>query len=78
MDLGGRLRSLGLEKCETTFRESVIDLGIRAHMWLAAAQGEQRAITTLEMAERRMTPAQIAEAQKLARDWKPAAQLPSH
>src|SRR5712672_2564266 len=30
----------------------------------------------LQMAERRMTPAQIAEAQKLARDWKPATQPP--
>ncbi len=52
---------------------------IRAHMWfsLSAAQGEQRAVTGLEMAERRMTPTQIAEAQKLARDWKPAAQPPS-
>jgi TPR repeat protein len=48
-----------------------------AHMWfsLAAAQGEQRAAKTLtEMAERRMTPAQINEAQKLARDWKPTTQ----
>ena len=52
---------------------------VRAHMWfgLSAAQGEQRAVTGLEMAERRMTPTQIAEAQKLARDWKPAAQPPS-
>ena len=52
---------------------------VRAHMWfsLAAAQGEQRAAKTLiEMAERRMTPAQIDEAQKLARDWKPATQPP--
>ena len=49
---------------------------VRAHMWfdLAAAQGEPKAATVLEMAERRMTPAQIAEAQKLARDWKPATQ----
>jgi TPR repeat protein len=49
-----------------------------AHMWfsLAAAQGEQRAVETLAMAEQRMTPAQIAEAQKLARDWKPATQPP--
>ena len=51
---------------------------VNAHMWfnLAAAQGEQKAVTALEMAERRMTPAQIAEAQKLARDWKPATQAP--
>jgi len=53
---------------------------VRAHMWfsLSAAQGEQRAVKTLEMAERRMTPAQINEAQKLAHDWKPATQPPPH
>jgi uncharacterized protein len=53
---------------------------VRAHMWfsLSAAQGEQRAVKTLEMAERSMTPAQITEAQKLARDWKPATQPPPH
>src|SRR5216683_295045 len=53
---------------------------VRAHMWfsLAAAQGEQRAVKTLDMAERRMTPAQINEAQKLARDWKPATQPTPH
>ncbi|WP_347340255.1 hypothetical protein [Bradyrhizobium cytisi] len=53
---------------------------VPAHMWfsLSAAQGEKKAAKTLiEMAERRMTPAQIAEAQKLARDWKPAKQPPS-
>ena len=51
---------------------------VLAHMWfsLAAAQGEQRAVQVLAMAEQRMTPAQIAEAQKLARDWKPATQPP--
>jgi len=53
---------------------------VRAHMWfsLSTAQGEQRAVKTLEMAERRMTPAQINEAQKLARDWKPATQPTPH
>ena len=51
---------------------------VLAHMWfsLAAAQGEKRAVETLAMVEQRMTPAQIAEAQKLIRDWKPAAQPP--
>ena len=52
---------------------------VRAHMWfsLAAAQGEQSSAKTLVgMAERQMTPAQIAEAQKLASDWKPATQPP--
>jgi hypothetical protein len=53
---------------------------VRAYMWfsLSAAQGEQRAVKTLEMAERRMTPAQINEAQRLARDWKSAAQPTPH
>jgi uncharacterized protein len=53
---------------------------IRAHMWfnLAAAQGEQKAIRLLDMAAQRMTPAQIAEAQKLARDWRPTAQPHPH
>ncbi len=53
---------------------------VRAHMWfsLTAAQGEQRAVKILEMAERRMTPAQINEAQKLARDWKPATKPTPH
>ena len=52
---------------------------IRAHMWfsLSAAQGERTAVKTLEMVEPKMTPAQISEAQKLARDWKLAAQTPS-
>ncbi|MET4492098.1 tetratricopeptide repeat protein [Bradyrhizobium sp. LA7.1] len=51
---------------------------VRAHMWfsLSAAQGNQEAVKTLEMAERKMTAAQIAEAQRLARDWKPATQPP--
>jgi TPR repeat protein len=53
---------------------------VRVHMWisLSAAQGEQRAVKTLEMAERRMTPARISEAQKLARDWKPATRPTPH
>ena len=51
---------------------------VRAHMWfnLSAAKGEQRAVKVLDMAERRMTPAQIAEAQKLAREWTPTTQPP--
>ena len=49
---------------------------VRAYMWfdLAKAQGEQKATEPLDMAARRMTPAQIAEAQKLARDWRPTTQ----
>ena len=41
-------------------------------MWynLAAAQGEKYARVSLDGLAKQMTPAQIAEAQKLAREWK--------
>ena len=44
-----------------------------AHMWLnlAAAHGKEEAAEGRDHAEKLMTPAQIAEAQKLAREWKP-------
>ena len=46
---------------------------VSAHMWfnLAAAQGHGFAEMFLKDAADKMTPEQIAEAQKLARDWKP-------
>jgi TPR repeat protein len=46
---------------------------VMAHMWLnlAVAGGSQEALQDREVVERRMTPAQIAEAQRLAREWKP-------
>lgn len=46
---------------------------IQAHMWynLAAAHGEKSAFESRDVLARRMTAAQIAEAQKLAREWKP-------
>jgi protease YdgD len=46
---------------------------ILAHMWfdLSAARGTQIAVTGRDFAARQMTPTQIAEAQKLAHDWKP-------
>jgi TPR repeat protein len=49
---------------------------IRAHMWLnlSAAQGEQDAAESRDRVARGMTPAQIAQAQKLAREWKPGAE----
>ncbi|MCZ6448124.1 MAG: tetratricopeptide repeat protein [Alphaproteobacteria bacterium] len=45
---------------------------VLGHMWwsLAAAKGERRAVNSLPILERYMTPAQIAEAQKLAREWR--------
>ena len=51
---------------------------VSAHMWfnLAAAQGDTNAAKDRDTAAGFMTPAQIAEAQKLARDWKPTKQAP--
>jgi TPR repeat protein len=46
---------------------------VQAHMWLSlsAAQGDQEAARNRDLIERNMTPAQIADAHTLARDWKP-------
>jgi uncharacterized protein len=46
---------------------------VSAYMWfdLSAAQGDQTAVSNRDAAARRMTPEQIGEAQKLAREWKP-------
>jgi hypothetical protein len=44
-------------------------------MWfeVSAARGYQDAVQGRDAAAKQMTVAQIEEAQKLARDWKPAA-----
>ena len=46
---------------------------VQAHMWynLSASQAWGAAAEARTMLERAMTPAQVAEAQKLAREWKP-------
>jgi len=46
---------------------------VQAHMWysLAVAQGKKNARERRDSLAEKMTPAQIAEAQKLAREWKP-------
>ncbi len=46
---------------------------VQAHMWvnLAAAQGIEDARKARDLLAEQMTPAQIAEAQRLAREWKP-------
>ncbi len=46
---------------------------VQAHMWfnLAGAQGKIKAVKNRDMVAKRMTPAQIAEAQRLARKWRP-------
>jgi hypothetical protein len=48
-------------------------------MWLnlAAAQGEEAAPKARDMIAVRMTPAQLAEAQNLAREWKPKPAKPA-
>ncbi len=45
----------------------------QAHMWfnLAGAQGLEQAAKNRDNVAKRMTPTQIAEAEKLAREWKP-------
>ena len=49
---------------------------VYSHMWfnLSGAQGHQGALKNREMVAAKMTPAQIAEAQKLGREWKPTKQ----
>ena len=46
---------------------------VQAHLWLnlAAAKGQKLAREARDLLIEDMTPAQIAEAQKLAREWKP-------
>jgi len=46
---------------------------VLAHMWatLAAAQGNELTAQGLEIMEKEMNPDQLAEAQQLAREWKP-------
>ncbi len=46
---------------------------VLAHLWwnLAAAQGEKRAPKRRDRLAKKMTPAQVADAQRLAREWKP-------
>ena len=51
---------------------------VRAYMWLnlSAAQGREGAAAFRDLIARLMTHAQVAEAQKLAREWKPNTQSP--
>ena len=46
---------------------------IQAHIWfnLSAAQGNAMARKNRELIAQIMTPAQIAEAERLAREWRP-------
>src|SRR5687767_5824067 len=46
---------------------------IQTHMWynLSAARGEDRSAEARDALAKQMTPGQIAEAQRLAREWRP-------
>ena len=48
---------------------------VQSYMWfdVSAARGYQDAVQGRDAAAKQMTVAQIEEAQKLARDWKPTA-----
>jgi TPR repeat protein len=52
---------------------------VSAYMWLnfSASQGQEGAAAFRDLIARRMTPAQIGEAQRLSREWKPSTQSPS-
>ncbi len=56
--------------------EGVPEDFIQAHMWfnLAAAQGNELGRENRDIVAERMTPAQVAEAQRLAREWKPTTE----
>jgi TPR repeat protein len=47
---------------------------VQAHMWfnLAATHGDEKAAKDRESVAARMSPQQIEDAQKLARDWRPS------
>ncbi len=44
---------------------------VQAHMWfnLTAAQGDKDAAKNRDIVESKMTPADVSEAQRLAREW---------
>lgn len=46
---------------------------VRAHLWLslAATGGGRKAVKSRDTLEKRMTPSQLEEAKRLAREWKP-------
>ena len=46
---------------------------VQAYMWynLGAANGAKRGVSLRDALAKQMTPDQTAEAQKLAREWKP-------
>jgi len=53
--------------------QGVVQDYVQAHMWynLGAARGNKPGRENRDLLAKQMTPAQIAEAQRLAREWKP-------
>src|SRR6185295_5336999 len=53
---------------------------VETHKWynLSGAKGLKEGTTLRDDLAKRMTPAQIAEAQKLAQEWKPKGQWTTH
>ena len=69
-----RLRQRAVQSWDYVFRGPGVPQDyVRAHMWfnLAAAPGYPGAAAKRDSIAANMTPAQIAEAQKLAREWQP-------
>ena len=58
------------------FGKGVPQNKVRAHMWsgLAAARGHKKAIEVRDVLAKHMTPAEISEAQRLAREWEPKSE----
>ncbi len=56
--------------------QGVVQDYVQAHMWfnLAGAQGDKQAAKNRDIVAKRMTPAQIAEAQRRAGKWRPRPQ----
>src|SRR5665213_2707286 len=73
---GGKGVSAGEQAGENRFLVTTVccqPLYVMAHMWfnLAGAQGDKRAAEARDAVAKKMTPDQIAEAQRMAREWKP-------
>ena len=68
-----RSSSLVEQRVEVAKGEGVTQDYVLAHMWfnLAVANVNENALGNRDRAASKMTSAQIAEAQKLAREWKP-------
>ena len=77
------LKELGIDKTEAFRAQKIASIPreklslpqdyVLAHMWfsLAASGSNEDAVKQRDTIAKKMTPAQISEAQKMAREWKP-------